>query len=294
MLGIAGGVVLGLLVGSFLNVVIYRLPIMMERDWRSQAREMLNADATDLTDSTPSAQRETDSTFNLFTPRSRCPDCGTQIKAWQNIPVISWLLLRGRCAACEAPIAKRYPVIEIISGALSGLMIWHFGGGVAGFAALFFVWCLIALTVIDLDHQLLPDSITYLLLWAGLLLSALAPAWELPLPDLQSSVFGAAAGYLSLWSIYWLFKLATGKEGMGYGDFKLLAALGAWLGYQQLPVVILLSAAVGAVTGIAMIALLGRDRQIPIPFGPYLAGAGLITLLWGDKLVDTYLSYAGL
>ncbi len=285
MLGIAGGVVLGLLVGSFLNVVIYRLPIMMERDWRRQAREMLDSG---------DAETGTETPFNLFTPRSRCPDCGAQIKAWQNIPVLSWVLLRGRCAACNAPIARRYPLIELVSGLLSGLMIWHFGGGPAGLAALFFVWCLIALTVIDFDHQLLPDSITYLLLWAGLLLSAMAPAWELPMPDLRSSVLGAAAGYLSLWSIYWLFKLATGKEGMGYGDFKLLAALGAWLGYQQLPLIILLSAAVGAVTGIGMIAVLGRDRQIPIPFGPYLAGAGLIALLWGEALVTSYLEFAGL
>ena len=287
MLGIAGGIVLGLLVGSFLNVVIYRLPLMMERDWRSQAREMLG-------DSTAVAEDQPDTPFNLFTPRSRCPDCGTQIKAWQNIPVVSWLLLRGRCAACKAPIAKRYPIIELASGMLSGLVIWQIGGGPAGLAALFFVWCLIALTVIDFDHQLLPDSITHLLLWAGLLLSAAAPAWDLPMPELSSSVLGAAAGYLSLWSIYWLFKLATGKEGMGYGDFKLLAALGAWLGYELLPLVILLSAAVGSVTGIAMVAVLGRDRQIPIPFGPYLAGAGLIALLWGETLINAYLNFAGL
>ncbi len=287
MLGIAGGIVLGLLVGSFLNVVIYRLPLMMERDWRSQAREMLG-------DSTAVAEDQPDTPFNLFTPRSRCPDCGTQIKAWQNIPVVSWLLLRGRCAACKVPIAKRYPIIELASGMLSGLVIWQIGGGPAGLAALFFVWCLIALTVIDFDHQLLPDSITHLLLWAGLLLSAAAPAWALPMPELSSSVLGAAAGYLSLWSIYWLFKLATGKEGMGYGDFKLLAALGAWLGYELLPLVILLSAAVGSVTGIAMVAVLGRDRQIPIPFGPYLAGAGLIALLWGETLINAYLNFAGL
>ncbi len=288
MLGIAGGIVLGLLVGSFLNVVIYRLPIMMERDWRQQCRELFDdASAADQ----PTNE---DTAFNLFTPRSRCPACETQIKAWQNIPVISWLLLRGHCAACKTPISGRYPLIELLTGLLSGAMVWHFGTGVAGLAALLFIWCLIALTVIDLDHQLLPDSITYLLLWSGLLLSAIGPAYDLPLPDLRSSVLGAAAGYLSLWSIYWLFKLATGKEGMGYGDFKLLAALGAWLGYQQLPVVILLSAAVGAITGLAMIAVLGRDRQIPIPFGPYLAGAGLITLLWGEQLVMTYLDFAGL
>ena len=173
-------------------------------------------------------------------------------------------------------------------------MIWHFGATLMGAAAVLFVWALIALTVIDFDHQLLPDSITLPLLWAGLLLSAVAPAYDLPFPDLQSSVIGGAAGYLSLWSVYWLFKLATGKEGMGYGDFKLLAAIGAWTGYQLLPVVIILSAVVGALVGIAMIVALGRDRQIPIPFGPYLAGAGLITLLWGRQIADAYLSYAGL
>jgi len=290
MLGIAGGFVLGLLVGSFLNVVIYRLPVMLEREWRQQARELLAAEA----DTPVSDESAPDKVFNLLTPRSRCTACHTQIRAWQNIPVISWLLLRGKCAACGAPISPRYPVIELLTGLLSALMIWHFGADPAGAAALFLLWSLIALTVIDIDHQLLPDAVTYILLWAGLLLSIVAPTLGLPLPDLTSSVIGAAAGYLSLWSIYWLFRLATGKEGMGYGDFKLLAALGAWVGYQQLPVVILLSAAVGAVVGIGMIALLGRDRQIPIPFGPYLAGAGLITFLWGEQLVAAYLSYAGM
>ena len=285
---IAGGIILGLLVGSFLNVVIYRLPIMMENDWRKQCQELTGSDAGNA------ANTDDTEAFNLFTPRSRCPACGTQITAWQNIPVISWLLLRGKCGACSAAISARYPVIEIMTGLLSGYMIWHFGPTLMGAAAVLFVWALIALTVIDFDHQLLPDSITLPLLWAGLLLSAIAPAYNLPFPDLQSSVIGGAAGYLSLWSVYWLFKLATGKEGMGYGDFKLLAAIGAWTGYQLLPVVIILSAVVGALVGIAMIVALGRDRQIPIPFGPYLAGAGLITLLWGRQIADAYLSYAGL
>lgn len=296
MLGIAGGILLGLLVGSFLNVVIYRLPIMMQRDWRRQCHEMLAAEnSANAADSTQTdAEATAEESFNLFAPRSRCPECQTQITALQNIPVISWLLLRGKCAACKAPISKRYPFIELATGLLSGLMIWHFGAGLMGLAGLLFLWGLIALTVIDYDHQLLPDSITYPLMWAGLLLSAVAPAYGLPMPNIVSSVFGAVAGYLSLWSIYWIFKLATGKEGMGYGDFKLLAALGAWTGYQLLPVIILFSAAVGAVTGIAMIAIMGRDRQLPIPFGPYLAGAGFITLLWGEQLVDAYIRFSGL
>jgi len=302
MLGIAGGILLGLLVGSFLNVVIYRLPIMMERGWRQQCREMLasdkqgtGADNSQVAGAGEESQEDPEEdSFNLVAPRSRCPECRAQIMAWQNIPVISWLLLGGKCAACKAPISKRYPMIELITGLLSGVIIWHFGAGLMGLAALLFLWCLIALTVIDFDHQLLPDSITYPLLWAGLLLSASAPAYGLPMPDLLSSVLGATAGYLSLWSIYWIFKLATGKEGMGYGDFKLLAALGAWTGYQLLPVIILLSAVVGAVAGIAMIVIMGRDRQVPIPFGPYLAGAGLITLLWGEPLVNAYIRFSGL
>ncbi len=285
MLGIAIGTLLGLLVGSFLNVVIYRLPVMMERDWRAQAREMLGESP---------GEEPAEAAFNLLTPRSRCQSCGTQISAWQNIPVISWLLLRGKCAACAAPISPRYPVIELCTGLLSALAIWHFGLTPTGGAALLFTWALIALTVIDFDHQLLPDSITYPLLWGGLLLSAAGPAYGVAAPELQSAVFGAVAGYLTLWSVYWLFKLATGKEGMGYGDFKLLAALGAWTGYQLLPVIVILSAVVGSVVGIGMIVALGRDKQVPIPFGPYLAGAGFITLLWGQDIVAAYLDYAGI
>jgi leader peptidase (prepilin peptidase)/N-methyltransferase len=293
MLEIAGGLVIGLLVGSFLNVVIYRLPIMLERQWRADCQELLTAPTAGV-----AAEADAPEPFNLLVPRSACPGCGTQITALQNIPVISWVFLRGRCAACRQPIPARYPAIELLTGVLSALVIWHFGWGPAGWVVLPFVWALIALTFIDLDHQLLPDDITYPLLWAGLGLSALnGMQWlpvALPLPELSASVLGAIAGYLSLWTVYQLFRLVTGKEGMGYGDFKLLAALGAWLGYSMLPLVIMLSAVVGAVAGIAMIISLGRDRQIPIPFGPYLAGAGCVAMLWGEALIDAYLSFSGL
>jgi leader peptidase (prepilin peptidase)/N-methyltransferase len=284
---IGGGVVLGLLFGSFLNVVIYRLPIMLEREWRLQAHEQLTGLERAATD--PQAH------FNLLTPRSRCSSCGAQIAAWQNVPVISWLLLRGQCASCKASISVRYPSIELLTGILSGIVVWQFGTGLTAAVTLILVWGLIVLTMIDIDHQLLPDNITYPLLWLGLGFSLLHdPAANLPFPDTQTAIIGAIAGYLSLWSVYWLFKLATGKEGMGYGDFKLLAVLGAWLGWQMLPLIILLSAVVGAVVGIAMIILLDRDHQIPIPFGPYLAGAGLIALLWGDSIINAYLNYSGL
>jgi leader peptidase (prepilin peptidase)/N-methyltransferase len=284
---IGGGVVLGLLFGSFLNVVIYRLPIMLEREWRLQAHEQLTGLERAATD--PQAH------FNLLTPRSRCSSCGTQIAAWQNVPVISWLLLRGQCASCKASISVRYPSIELLTGILSGVVVWQFGTGLTAAVTLILVWGLLVLTMIDIDHQLLPDNITYPLLWLGLGFSLLHdPAANLPFPDTQTAIIGAIAGYLSLWSVYWLFKLATGKEGMGYGDFKLLAVLGAWLGWQMLPLIILLSAVVGAVVGIAMIILLDRDHQIPIPFGPYLAGAGLIALLWGDSIINAYLNYSGL
>jgi leader peptidase (prepilin peptidase)/N-methyltransferase len=308
MLDIAGGIVLGLLVGSFLNVVIYRLPVMLEREWREQCQDLLAAagtappndkqgeDPNEHPNENPSENPNEDSEpFNLVQPRSRCPECGAQVKAWQNMPVISWLLLRGKCASCNTAISARYPAIEILTGLLSGLVAWRFGITLEAAGILLLVWALIALTVIDIDHQLLPDNITVPLLWAGIVFSMVhTPAIDLPFPDLQSSVIGAIAGYLSLWSVYWLFKLLTGKEGMGYGDFKLLAALGAWLGWQMLPLIIMLSAVVGAVTGVAMILLLGRDRQIPIPFGPYLAGAGLIALFWGQEMSDAYLSYSGI
>lgn len=263
---------LGLMVGSFLNVVIHRLPIMMERDWAAQCAE--------LKSEAPPAFEP----LSLARPRSRCPQCGHQIAALENIPVISWLLLRGRCKGCAAAISLRYPLIEALTGMLFALAAWHFGFTVAGLGALIFVAALLALTAIDFDTQLLPDDITLPLLWIGLALNAFNVY-----TDLKSAVIGAMAGYLSLWSVYWLFKLFTGKEGMGYGDFKLLAALGAWLGWQMLPLTILLSSLVGAVVGIALMAFARHGRNVPIPFGPYLAAAGAIALVWGKPLTRAYL-----
>lgn len=257
----------GLLFGSFLNVVIHRLPIMMQREWDNDFAEASDKPPVHTT------------RYNLVVPRSACPHCQHQISALENIPVISWLALRGKCRNCKAPISPRYPAVELLTGALSALVVWRFGSGVAGLAALGFLYVLVALTFIDADTQLLPDSLTYPLLWAGLLLNVngtYAP--------LSEAVIGAAAGYLALWSVYWLFKLATGKEGMGYGDFKLLAALGAWMGWTMLPAIILLSSVVGAVVGIALIVFTKRGRNNPIPFGPYLAAAGLIALLYGAQL----------
>jgi leader peptidase (prepilin peptidase)/N-methyltransferase len=259
--------VLGLLIGSFLNVVIYRIPKMMQR-------ESDNYVAHESGKELPHTDR-----FNLMVPRSACPHCGHQITALENIPVISWLVLRGRCSACKAPISARYPAIELFTALLSGLLVWNFGSGWMGLASLLFAWLLVAMTFIDFDTQLLPDDLTYPLLWAGLLLNI--NGMFVPLAD---AVIGAAAGYLALWSVYWLFKLATGKEGMGYGDFKLLAALGAWLGWKMLPTIILLSSVVGALVGISLIVFARRARGNPIPFGPYLAAAGLIALLYGEPI----------
>lgn len=271
---------LGLMVGSFLNVVIHRLPMMMEREWRTHCAELTEND-------TPSSENE--EKLNLSTPRSRCPHCGHAITALENIPIISYLGLRGRCSGCSAKISARYPIIELITGALSVTVAWHFGFSWPALAALFLTWALIALTMIDFDTQLLPDSITLPFLWLGLGLS-LWPVFV----DSHTAIIGAIAGYLSLWTVYWAFKLTTGKEGMGYGDFKLLALLGAWMGWQMLPVIILLSSAVGAVVGITLILVRGRDRNIPIPFGPYLAAAGWIALLWGQDISNAYLRYSGL
>jgi leader peptidase (prepilin peptidase)/N-methyltransferase len=259
----------------------------MQREWEQQTAEIA---AEQSGQPLPDHLAEP---FNLLVPRSRCPACATPIAPWHNIPVLSWLMLGGKCSECSAPISIRYPLVELVTGLLSGLVIWAFGPTIAGLAALFFVWLLISLCLIDIDHQLLPDRLTYLLLWTGLLLALFQPLGpDLPFADLRSSVAGAILGYLSLWSVYWLFKIITRKEGMGYGDFKLLAALGAWLGWQMLPLIILLSAVVGAVTGITMIVVRGRDRQLPIPFGPYLAGAGLIALLFGSDLMVGYLGYS--
>lgn len=263
---------LGLLVGSFLNVVIHRLPKMMEREWREQYAEFSNQE--------PPQQPP----YNLRLPRSACPHCGHTISALENIPVISYLLLQGKCKKCRASISPRYPIVEAISGLLCAFAAWHFGFSVAAVGAVFFIWALIALTFIDFDTQFLPDDITLPLLWLGLLFNMFGT-----FTSLSQAVAGAMVGYLALWSVYWLFKLVTGKEGMGYGDFKLLAAIGAWLGWQMLPLVIILSSVVGAVVGITLIVVARHGRNIPIPFGPYLAGGGLIALFWGTQLTHAYL-----
>jgi leader peptidase (prepilin peptidase) / N-methyltransferase len=290
----AGSVfVLGLIVGSFLNVVIYRLPIMLERDWRSQAAELLSAGEPALE---TSAVQTVPERFNLSTPRSACPNCQARITAWQNIPVLSWLLLRGRCAACQTKISVRYPLVELTTGVLSAWVAWHFGFGAPAACGLLVTWALIALTGIDVDHQLLPDGITLPLMWAGLLAAIIVgPIAGSPIPvSPHDAIIGAASGYVSLWLVFHSFRLITGKEGMGYGDFKLFAALGAWLGWKLLPLVILLSAATGALLGVLMIVLRGRDRSAPMPFGPYLAAAGWLAMLYGDRLVSGYLRLSGL
>ena len=265
-------VLFGLCAGSFLNVVIHRLPKMMERQWRSECAELTGAAA-------PPVER-----YNLFVPRSSSPKCGHRISALDNIPVASYIVLGGKCSACKAPISMRYPVVEALAGVLSGYAAWRFGPTVAALGALLFVWAMIALAFIDLDTFYLPDSVTLPLLWAGLLFN-LGGAYT----DIRSAVVGAAAGYLALWAVFWTYKLVTGKEGMGYGDFKLLSAIGAWLGWKMLPLVILLSSLVGAVIGIALIVFAKHAREKPIPFGPYLAVAGLIALFWGEQINRRYL-----
>jgi len=277
--------VLGLMIGSFLNVVIHRLPIMMERSWRQQCVDFLAEDKVDE-QPTPAKPKEK---YNLVIPGSKCPHCGHQIGPLENIPVVSYLLLKGKCSSCGQRISARYPIVEAVTGVLSVIVAWQFGFGWQTVAGLALTWALIALTMIDFDKQLLPDDITLPLVWIGLFL-AMAGVFT----DTQSSIIGAAAGYLSLWSFYWIFKLLTGKEGMGYGDFKLLAALGAWFGWQMLPVIILLSSLVGAVVGISSILFLGRDKNIPIPFGPYIAAAGWIAMLWGHDITTAYLRFSGI
>lgn len=268
---------IGLLIGSFLNVLVYRLPKMMQRDWREQAREILELPAE--------AQTEI---FNLVLPNSQCPHCAHEIKPWENIPVISYLFLRGKCSSCKAPISLRYPLVELTCGLLSAYIAWHFGFTWQAGAMLVLAWGLLAMSLIDIDHQLLPDSLVLPLLWLGLIANSLGL-----FTSLEDALWGAVAGYLSLWSVYWLFKLVTGKEGMGYGDFKLLAMLGAWGGWQILPLTILLSSIVGAVLGLIMLRLRNAETSTPIPFGPYLAIAGWIALLWGEQITARYLQIAG-
>jgi leader peptidase (prepilin peptidase) / N-methyltransferase len=282
---IALSAVLGLLVGSFLNVVIHRLPRMLEREWQAQAREQLGTEAAP-------AGAPGEAAYNLVVPRSACPSCHAQITALQNIPLVSWLALRGRCATCRAPISVRYPLVELLTGLVSAAVAWKFGFGWPAAGALGVSWTLVALAGIDLDTQLLPDAITLPLLWAGLLASLagspLPGAASLPVSPVES-ILGAALGYLSLWLVYHLFRLATGKEGMGHGDFKLLAALGAWLGWHMLLPIVLASACFGALVGIALIVSGRRGREVPLPFGPFLAAAGWLAMMWGPEWVAAYL-----
>jgi len=277
---IAFATIFGLLVGSFLNVVIYRLPLMMEREWTSECRVLLELDED---------KSSTEDVFNLAHPNSHCPNCNAPIKFWQNIPVISYLLLKGRCAACNTAISARYPIVEAVTGLLSGVIAWQLGSPYLVLAGLLFTWCLISLTMIDADHKLLPDQITLPLLWAGLIVNSFG--LFIPLAD---ALWGAVFGYMSLWTVFWAFKLLTGKDGMGYGDFKLLAALGAWMGWQSLLVIILMSSLVGAVVGSLMLVASKRGRNTALPFGPYLAAAGWITFLWGEQIAQFYFRLTGI
>ncbi|TRY30611.1 prepilin peptidase [Aliiglaciecola sp. M165] len=270
--------ILSLLVGSFLNVVIYRLPVMMEKGWKQEFHAYFHPEQV---------EDEQQDTFNLVKPDSTCPKCQHKIRAWENIPVVSWLLLRGKCSQCQNPISARYPAVELLTALASVSIAWHFGFGWQAAAAVFLTWCLMALIFIDIDKMLLPDQITLPLLWLGLLLSTAGV-----FVDATDAIIGAAAGYLSLWSVYWLFKLLTGKEGMGYGDFKLLAALGAWMGWQHLAIIILLSSFVGAVIGISYLIIKGKEKGSHIPFGPYLAIAGWLTLMFGGQIADLYWQWA--
>ncbi|HJQ61368.1 MAG TPA: A24 family peptidase [Burkholderiales bacterium] len=265
-------VVVGLCVGSFLNVVIHRLPRILERQWRTECAQLSGTEP-------PAEER-----YDLVLPRSRCPACGHAITARENIPLISYFVLRGRCSSCKTRISARYPLVEALAGLLSGYVAWRFGFSAAALGALLFCWAMVALAFIDLDTFYLPDSITLLLLWTGLVFNVFGV-----FTDLRSAVIGAAAGYLVLWSVFWLYKLATGKDGMGYGDFKLLAAIGAWLGWKALPLVILLSSFVGAIIGISLIVFARHQKQMPIPFGPYLAVAAVVALFHGAAINNRYL-----
>jgi len=270
--------VLGLVIGSFLNVVIWRLPKMLEREWRVQAHDVLG-----LPNETPLP------TYNLMLPHSQCPHCAHRIRAWENVPVLSYLFLRGRCANCAAPISKRYPLTEMACGLLSAFIAWHFGFGWPACLVLVLTWGLLAMSLIDAEHQLLPDVLVLPLLWLGLI----ANSFGLFVP-LHDALWGAVAGYMALWSVFWLFKLITGKDGIGHGDFKLLAMLGAWGGWQILPLTILLSSLVGAILGVILLRLRDAKTSTPIPFGPYLAIAGWIALLWGGQITDFYWQFVGL
>jgi leader peptidase (prepilin peptidase) / N-methyltransferase len=280
---------LGLAVGSFLNVVIHRLPKMMERDWEEQCAELAQSKAAAGASAPASGHGHGEgrggAPYNLFVPRSGCPACGHRIGALENIPLVSYAVLRGRCSNCRAPISVRYPLVELLAAVAGGYCAARLGFGIAALAAMVYLWCLIAATFIDFDTQLLPDSITLPLVWLGLLVNIPATFVDLP-----SAVIGAAAGYLSLWSVYWVFKLLTGKEGMGFGDFKLLAAIGAWCGWQMLPLVILMSSVIGAGVGVVLIVLSRLGRNVPIPFGPYLAAAGVVALFWGPQLTRHYVN----
>ncbi|MDB4303282.1 A24 family peptidase [Desulfosarcina sp.] len=273
---------LGLFVGSFLNVVIYRLPLRLQHEWQSECKEFLGTDVSSSDNSETPPE-------NIFTSRSHCPHCGHLITALENIPVLSYLILRGKCSECSAHISVRYPVVEILTAVLSGITVWSLGFSAALPFVLILVWSLVALSFIDFDHKLLPDKLVYPILWLGLLVNS-----QNILTDIYSALYGAVAGYLVLWIVYQAFKLLTGKEGMGYGDFKLLSLIGAWLGWQMLPLVVLLSSLVGAIVGILGILILGRDKQLPIPFGPYLSVAALIALFWGQQIIDSYLQFAGI
>ena len=271
-----------LVIGSFLNVVIHRLPIMMEREWREQAEELV---------ASPPERKLPDGRFDLVVPRSRCPSCGSLITAWQNIPLVSYLFLKGRCANCKASISARYPLVELMTAVLAATCAWYFGPGWEALMAIVLTLVLVSIAMIDADTQLIPDSIVLPLMWLGLAMSLWHPMSGANTLFISPSdaIVGALAGYLTLWSIFWIFKIVTGKDGMGYGDFKLLAALGAWMGWQQLPLIIMLSAIVGVVINVAMIVTRGQDRSIPIPFGPYLAAAGWIALLWGETIKNAYI-----
>lgn len=278
-----------LCVGSFLNVVIYRLPLMMQREWQGECRLLLESELKgNKANTNEPFNSDLNSTFNLVKPNSTCPKCKTAIKAWQNIPIVSWLFLKGKCASCSNPISARYPIVEAITALLSLVVAYSLGATEQALLYIAITWALVALTFIDIDHMLLPDQITLPLVWLALIAAVLG--YTVTPAD---AIIGAACGYLSLWSVFWLFKLLTGKEGMGYGDFKLLAVFGALLGWQSLLTIILLSSVVGAIIGIALLTIQGKDKATPIPFGPYLAIAGWITMLWGEQLQASYFNLIG-